>query len=69
MLNGDAIKAGIIPCETNPASGGLSRTTKEFHAPATLTVGSQKGNKRHVCKDCANKHHGAQKRVDGIQWN
>lgn len=69
MLNGDAIHIGLVPCETNPVNGGLSRTLEEFHDSAFVTVGSQKGNKRHVCQSCADKHHKAQKQSHGIVWD
>lgn len=67
-LNGDAIRKGLIPCETNPDTGGLSRTGQPFHAVAVLTAGSQKGNKRHVCAECADRFHRHQKQEGGILW-
>lgn len=68
MLNGDAIREGIIPCETNPETGALSRTGERFHGRATATVGSQKGNLRHACADCARRHHKLQKQRTGVLW-
>lgn len=67
--NADAIQAGYVPCETNPETGGLSRTGQPFHAVAKITVGQQRGNKRHVCPDCASHYHAIQKQVSGIVWD
>ncbi len=67
--NAHAIRAGLMPCETNPVNGGLSRTVHQFHAVAAVTTGSQKGNKRHVCRDCAHKFHNAQHQVQRIVWD
>lgn len=67
--NGEAIRAGMIPCETSPQFGGLSRTGQTFHAAARVTVGAQKGNKRHVCLSCAERHHKHQPQVLGIVWD
>lgn len=66
--NSDAIQAGIIPCETNPASGLLSRTGDQFHGRAVVTVGSQKGGMRHVCASCALKYHRHQEQRPGVKW-
>jgi hypothetical protein len=52
--NGEAIRAGFVPCETSPVYGGLSRTVHPFHGVAEVTVGSR-GERRHVCRDCAHK--------------
>lgn len=66
--NSDAIQANIIPCETNPTTGGLSRASDQFHGRAVVTVGSQKGQMRHVCTSCALKHHKHQKQRPGVKW-
>jgi len=68
-LNSDALRDGLIPCETEPRYGGLSRTTHPFHAGATVTVGSQRGNRRHVCEQCAERWHKHQAREEGVQWD
>lgn len=67
-LNSDAIQAGLIPCETNPRTGGLSRTLEPFHAQAAETVGTNKDGRRHVCTECAVKHHKHLRRRPGIIW-
>lgn len=67
--NSHAIRAGYVPCETNPDSGGLSKTGHAFHAVAVVTVGSVKGNKRHVCAECADRYHRHQKQEGGIVWD
>lgn len=67
--NGNAIRDGLIPCETSPTFGGLARTMDAFHAVAAVTTGSQKGNKRHVCLDCATQHHRHQHQVPGVIWD
>lgn len=66
--NADALRANLTPCETDPERGVLSRTLDPFHATAVLTVGSLKGNKRHVCEACAKKYHGNQKQAAGVRW-
>lgn len=68
-MNSDVIRAGAIPCETDPWTGGLSRTLEAFHALAVLTVGQVKGSKRHVCINCADKWHGNQQQARGIVWD
>jgi hypothetical protein len=68
ITNGSAIRQGLIPCETNPATGGLSRTGEMFHARAAVTVGSQKANLRHVCDDCAARFHSYARQRSGILW-
>lgn len=68
-MNSDAIRAGAIPCETNPSTGGLSRTLEAFHAVASLTVGQQKNGKRHVCANCAESWHQHQQQARGIVWD
>lgn len=68
-MNSNAIRAGAVPCETNPETGGLSRTLEAFHAVASLTVGQRKGEKRHVCEPCANKFHHLQQQARGIVWD
>lgn len=68
MLNSDAIRAGRIPCETNPSTGGLSTTLEPFHADAKVTVGLQKNSLRHVCEPCAARHHQGQRQRSGIYW-
>lgn len=67
-LNADALRAGFIPCETNPETGGLSRTVHPYHAKACVTVGSQKGALRHVCLECAVTYHKHQERRIGVIW-
>lgn len=67
--NAHALRAGLTPCETDPARGGLSRTPDLFHAPAAVTVGSQRGGRRHVCEQCADKWHKGQARVGGVRWD
>lgn len=68
-LNSNAIRAGLIPCETNPHTGALSRTLEPFHARATDTVGVNEGGRRHVCSECAEKHHKhLRRRVGMIVW-
>jgi hypothetical protein len=68
-LNSDAIQAGLIPCETNPRTGALSRTLEPFHAKATETVGTGNDRRRHVCIECAEKHHrGLKRRRGAIVW-
>lgn len=69
QFNSDAIRAGLIPCETNPSTGGLSRTVEPFHVVATLTVGQQKNGKRHVCEPCAGKWHHLQQQARGVVWD
>lgn len=69
MTNGEAIRKGSIPCETNPTTGDLSRTTEQFHARAVVTAGGRKGQLRHVCQRCAERHHGAQKHRAGVLWS
>lgn len=67
--NSDAIRYGLVPCETNPDTGGLSRTGQSFHAVATITVGSVRGNKKHVCAECAERYHRHQKQAGGVLWD
>jgi hypothetical protein len=67
-LNSDALRNGFIPCETNPETGGLSRTVEPYHARATVTVGQMKGSLRHVCHDCAHTFHQHQKLRHGVSW-
>lgn len=67
--NGRAIRSGLIPCETNPATGQLSYCQEPFHAQATVTVGSSKGTLRHVCMECARRHHKNQEVRHGIKWD
>jgi hypothetical protein len=67
--NADALRAGIVPCETDPASGGLSRTLEPFHAAAELTAGSQRGSLRHVCAGCARAHHQHLRQRPGVLWS
>jgi len=69
LTNAVVIRQGKIPCETNPDNGSLSRLSDPFHRLATLTVGSQKGNKRHVCEDCQRHYHEHQKCVGGVMWD
>lgn len=66
--NADALRAGLIPCETDPRRGGLSYLSHTFHGIAAVTVGSFKGNRRHVCEECADKHHKHQERKEGVRW-
>lgn len=67
--NAAALRAGLTPCETDPARGGLSRTSHPFHGVAAVTVGSQRGNLRHVCEECAEKWHKHQERRGGVRWD
>lgn len=67
--NGKAIRSGLTPCETNPATGQLSYCREPFHARATVTVGSSKGTLRHVCMECANRYHKDQVVRHGIKWD
>lgn len=55
--NGYAISKGVVPCETNPTTGKLSRTTEPFHARAEVTVGARVDQRRRVCVFCRGKHH------------
>jgi hypothetical protein len=66
MTNGGAIRAGFIPCESNPRTGTLSRTTEVFHGSAMLTVGQKSGNLRHVCTSCAQRFHASLKQRPGL---
>lgn len=66
--NGQAIRIGLIPCDTAPQFGGLSRTVHPFHAVAEVTVGAHKGLRRHVCRNCAAAHHKHQPQVPGVVW-
>lgn len=65
--NGEMIRAGVIPCETNKY-GGLARTGDAFHARAVLTVGQTRDGLRHVCEECALLYHRHQKQRAGILW-
>ena len=67
-LNSDAIRAGLIPCETNPHTGSLSRTLEPFHAKAEVTIGKNVTTRRHVCFECKVKHHRSATTEPGIQW-
>lgn len=66
--NGQAIRNGLIPCETDPDTGHLSRTTWPFHAVATYTTGSARGGFRHVCAGCLERHHKGLRVRSGIRW-
>lgn len=68
MTNGQAIRQGFVPCETNPETGGLSRTADVFHGRAVATVGLRKGEQRHVCLDCAQRFHKHLHHRPGVQW-
>lgn len=65
--NADAIRSGLIPCETNPDTGTLSRTADPFHALATYTVGRSKP-RRHVCNGCRLKYHSIQPFAERIEF-
>lgn len=65
--NRDTIQSGVIPCETDPYNGKLSRTLDPFHATATTTVGSR-GVLTHVCASCAERWHTHKERKPGIKW-
>lgn len=67
--NSDAIQDKMIPCETDPRSGELSRTLDPFHGQAVMTVGQVKGGRRHVCRECAEKHHKHLVWRMGIYWD
>lgn len=65
MTNRDALKQGVIPCESNPENGELSYTFNTFHAAATLTIKIIDGIDSkldvhekyvHLCFDCAVTH-------------
>jgi hypothetical protein len=68
LTNGEMIRRGITPCETNDETGGLSKTKEPFHARALVTVGSMKTNLRHVCSECAAVFHRHQQQRAGILW-
>lgn len=68
FTNGSAIRAGLVPCETNPNNGDLSYCNEQFHGSARATVGSQNGTMRHVCLMCLNKYHKDQRVRQGIHW-
>lgn len=69
ITNSTALKSGAVPCETNPKTGGLSRTGEIFHGEAVLTIGMLKGAKRHVCEYCAKTFHHLAKTVPGVVWD
>lgn len=71
MTNAEALRAGITPCETNPLTGGLSRTVDEFHAAATITCGTKRirtENLKHACVQCAKQYHTLMRQRDGVLW-
>lgn len=68
MTNSAAIQQGLIPCETNPRDGSLSRTVQPFHAVAVVTVGGRNGQLRHVCAGCLEKFHAKVHVQCGIVW-
>jgi len=58
----------VIPCETNPQTGALSRQREAFHARATMTVGAEGTERRHVCEPCQKRWHRFNKIERGVTW-
>lgn len=70
MTNREAIKIGLIPCESDRLTGDISFLKNEFHGVAVITVqipainGERDKNPKldaheslvHVCFNCATKH-------------
>lgn len=69
LLNRDLIRLGLVPCETDPDTGGLSRTGDPAHALATWTVTGKGYESRHVCEECAAEFHSQRPIKEGVIWS
>ncbi len=67
--NGHLIHQGLVPCETNPDTGGLSHTGDRAHALAAFTVTGKGFESRHVCRECAIKFHMQRRIKEGVIWS
>lgn len=67
--NGELIRQGLIPCEVNPDTGGLSRTGDPAHALAVFTITGKGFESRHVCRECALKFYSNRPIKEGVLWS
>lgn len=69
VTNGYLIRQGFVPCETNPDTGGLSRTTDPAHALAVFTITGKGFESRHVCRECALTFYTHRPIKEGVIWS
>lgn len=67
--NGELIRRDLIPCEVNPRTGGLSRTSDPAHALAVFTISGKGFGLRHVCRGCAMEFYSRRPIREGIHWS
>lgn len=69
VTNGWLIRHGHVPCESNPKTGGLSRTGDPAHALAEVTVSGRGFELRHVCRECAKDFYAHRPTKEGVIWS
>lgn len=67
--NGYLIRCGLVPCETNPDTGGLSRTGDPAHALAVFTITGKGFESRHVCRGCVLAFYANRPIKEGVIWS
>lgn len=69
VTNGRLIRQGLVPCEVNPRTGGISRTGDPAHALAVFTISGRGFESRHVCRECAMEFYANRPIKEGIHWS